>query len=232
MPLASVLSSFLNSEKGVYALALAIGSTVLALLGHSSYAEWREFNLYVFGIYVGGKSIQGAATAIASRPSKSPANVQNTTVVATEERRPEGGSVRLCMAGMIALAMCSLVAVAACRTLKGEGKAIAGNVVDCAAKEAVKLSRQLEPMVDQLFQRARGQDGKIDWPSVELATEKLEPLAWCAAENTVARWLKKSTDAVTDVQSSELVADKANLDYGFAELREKRFPGVKFKGTP
>jgi hypothetical protein len=64
MPIIQVLKNFLGSEKGILALALIIGATVLTALGKMSLAEWQEYTIWIFGIYTGGKAIQGAASAI------------------------------------------------------------------------------------------------------------------------------------------------------------------------
>lgn len=54
------LTDLLKSERGFFALALVIASTVLTALGQMSIDMWKEFNLYIFGIYVTGKSLTGA----------------------------------------------------------------------------------------------------------------------------------------------------------------------------
>ncbi len=72
MPIIQVLKNFLGSEKGILALALIIGATVLTALGKMSLAEWQEYTIWIFGIYTGGKAIQGAASKIADglKPSE------------------------------------------------------------------------------------------------------------------------------------------------------------------
>lgn len=60
-----VAKNFLNSEKGVMALALLIGATVLAAMGQMSVEAWQTYSIWIFGIYTGGKSIQGAAAHLA-----------------------------------------------------------------------------------------------------------------------------------------------------------------------
>jgi len=54
------LTDFWRSERGFYALVLVIASTVLTALGQMTIDMWKEFNLYIFGIYVTGKSLTGA----------------------------------------------------------------------------------------------------------------------------------------------------------------------------
>lgn len=66
-----VIKNFLNSEKGALALVLLIGITVLAAIGKMSLAEWQSMVLWIFGIYTGGKSLQGAAAQLASRSGQS-----------------------------------------------------------------------------------------------------------------------------------------------------------------
>lgn len=54
------ISDLLKSERAVFALALTIASTVLTALGHMTVDAWRDFNLYIYGIYATGKSLTGA----------------------------------------------------------------------------------------------------------------------------------------------------------------------------
>lgn len=63
------LSALWNSEKGLLGLALIIGCTVLACMGQVSAQDWQSYTQWIFGIYVGGKTIQGTASVIAGRPT-------------------------------------------------------------------------------------------------------------------------------------------------------------------
>lgn len=54
------LTDLLKSERGLFAIVLVIASTVLTGLNQMTVDAWREFNLYIFGIYVTGKSLTGA----------------------------------------------------------------------------------------------------------------------------------------------------------------------------
>ena len=58
------LTDLLKSERGFFALALVIASTVLTGLGQMTVDMWKEFNLYIFGIYVVGKSATGAVALL------------------------------------------------------------------------------------------------------------------------------------------------------------------------
>jgi len=72
-----VIKDMFHSEKGVFAyLLLLIVESVFLILGKISYAEWQEFSLYLAGIYVGGKTIQGAAATVASGKSTDAATVR------------------------------------------------------------------------------------------------------------------------------------------------------------
>ena len=74
MGIPQVVKNFLNSEKGVIALALLIGATVLAAMSKMTVAEWQNYSIWIFGIYTGGKSIQGAAAHFSGkRPGGDPA---------------------------------------------------------------------------------------------------------------------------------------------------------------
>jgi len=66
MPFLNVLKNLVNSEKAVVVGALIIAATVLVILNKLSIPEWLEYTQVLAGIYVGGKAIQGAASAVAS----------------------------------------------------------------------------------------------------------------------------------------------------------------------
>lgn len=53
-----------KSERGFLGLALLLGGTVLAAIGKMPIDQWQEFSLYVFGIYVAGKTVSGTVTAL------------------------------------------------------------------------------------------------------------------------------------------------------------------------
>ena len=63
----SVLKNLLGSEKGVVALALLVGATVLTAVGTMTIQEWQEYSIWIFGIYTGGKTAQGVAAQIGKK---------------------------------------------------------------------------------------------------------------------------------------------------------------------
>jgi hypothetical protein len=67
MSIPQVVKDLLNSEKGVLAITLLIAITVLTALGKMTLAEWQNMALWVFGIYTGGKAVQGAAAQFSGR---------------------------------------------------------------------------------------------------------------------------------------------------------------------
>ena len=80
MAIVQVLKNFLGSEKGILALALIIGATVLTALGKMSLVEWQEYTIYIFGIYTAGKAIQGGAAALGNclkKPEPAPEPVDD-----------------------------------------------------------------------------------------------------------------------------------------------------------
>ena len=66
----AALTNLWNSEKGVIGVALIVACTVLTALGKVSSADWMTYTQWIFGIYVGGKTIQGAASVLATRPTQ------------------------------------------------------------------------------------------------------------------------------------------------------------------
>lgn len=63
---AGAIADLWKSERGLLALTLIIAATVLAALGHTNWDAWKEFSLYVFGIYTTAKTLTGAAQIIKS----------------------------------------------------------------------------------------------------------------------------------------------------------------------
>lgn len=74
------IKSLLASEKAIASGVLAVAATVFVFLDKMSVDEWVEYTTWVLGIYVGGKTIQGAVTTVAE--SKKPA---------AEPAQPDGG---------------------------------------------------------------------------------------------------------------------------------------------
>jgi hypothetical protein len=56
----TAIKDLFASERGFFALILVVAASVLAGLDKMTIDQWREFSLYIFGIYVGGKTITGA----------------------------------------------------------------------------------------------------------------------------------------------------------------------------
>lgn len=59
------VKNLVNSEKAVALGLLVIAATVLAAMGLMTVAEWREYTVWLAGIYVSGKTVQGAVAAMA-----------------------------------------------------------------------------------------------------------------------------------------------------------------------
>lgn len=66
----SALTNIWHSEKGLFGVALIIGVTVLTALGHVTAEAWIDYTKWIFAFYVGGKTIQGAASVLATRPAQ------------------------------------------------------------------------------------------------------------------------------------------------------------------
>jgi hypothetical protein len=67
MYLPTVLRAFLHSEKAVASGLLVVVVTIFVALGVVTPQQWMDYTQVVLGIYVSGKTIQGATAAI-SRP--------------------------------------------------------------------------------------------------------------------------------------------------------------------
>lgn len=63
----SVIKNFVHSEKAVASFVVLIGGTVLAAMERISAEQWIDFSTWILGIYIAGKSVQGAAAAMAAK---------------------------------------------------------------------------------------------------------------------------------------------------------------------
>lgn len=61
------ITDFFHSEKGLWGfLVPMIGATAMLIQGSVDAQQWMDFAKVLAGIYVGGKSIQGGAQALAN----------------------------------------------------------------------------------------------------------------------------------------------------------------------
>lgn len=65
----NALRDLLGSERGFFALVLVIAATVLAGVGKMTIPEWQSLVVWIFGIYVSGKTVTGAIDALALKGS-------------------------------------------------------------------------------------------------------------------------------------------------------------------
>ena len=72
------IKALTNSEKAVAGGVLVICATVLTALGHMTTDAWTSYTQWIFGIYVGGKTVQGAVSQLA------PARAMQTPKVETK----------------------------------------------------------------------------------------------------------------------------------------------------
>lgn len=114
-----------------------------------------------------------------------------------------------------ALAISTLLlfaAVCGCGQLKEEGRAIAGDVVDCTKAEAVKAIEQYAPAVEQVIVDSIGGDGKLDKDRVLAATKTFGTnSAKCVLASTIHRLMSPPASSPDAPQSSPLAVDLAGL---------------------
>lgn len=83
------ISDLFKSERGLFALALVAASTVLTALGHMTIDAWKDFNLYVFGIYALGKTVTGTASLFAPKTEEAVTKVELTKTETQVETKTE-----------------------------------------------------------------------------------------------------------------------------------------------
>lgn len=67
--LLGAFTGLFNSEKALAGGVLIVCATILAAMGQMSVADWQDYTKWIFGIYVFGKTTQGAVATIASSKS-------------------------------------------------------------------------------------------------------------------------------------------------------------------
>lgn len=67
------LTDILKGERGLYAIALTIASTVLTALGNMTIDQWQNFNLYLYGIFATAKTATTVTGLIKGAQSSKPA---------------------------------------------------------------------------------------------------------------------------------------------------------------
>jgi hypothetical protein len=61
------IKDLFDGERGLLAFVLIVAATTLAGLDRMSIDQWQEFSTYIFGIFVGGKSLTTAAGLLAAK---------------------------------------------------------------------------------------------------------------------------------------------------------------------
>jgi hypothetical protein len=73
-----------KSERGLLAVLLVIGATVLTALSQMTIQQWQDYTLWIFGLYAGSKTVTGAVALFkggtaepeaAPAPTPAPASV-------------------------------------------------------------------------------------------------------------------------------------------------------------
>lgn len=78
------ITNLWRSERGILAVLLVISATVLASLNRMSIDAWRDFSLYVFGIYATTRTVTGAVDLVVTAKRDSAAASANLSTSSTE----------------------------------------------------------------------------------------------------------------------------------------------------
>lgn len=72
------IKDLFESERGLVAVVLAAGATVLLGIGRLTTDQWTAYTQWIFTVYVAGKTVTGAVTSLST---KAPAQVPGQTTV-------------------------------------------------------------------------------------------------------------------------------------------------------
>ncbi len=68
------IKALINSEKALASGVLMIFSCIFVLMGQMSVQEWTDYTQWILGIYITGKTIQGAVASWSLSGGKAPNN--------------------------------------------------------------------------------------------------------------------------------------------------------------
>lgn len=139
-------------------------------------------------------------------------------------------TVKNAAAGILAvLFLAGVTSQMACGSAsKSAAKTVAGDAIDCTTPDRLKLEAQFGPTIELALQRAIGQDGKIDLPSLNQIGRPLEADGWCVLEREAARLIAWVTTKV-GTASAEAPLDAADLAGKLGGLRAAKFPDASFR---
>lgn len=78
--------ALLSSEKAIAGGVLIICATVLAAIGMMAVSDWQSYTRDIFLVYVGGKTVQGAVSAIADAKKAPEVKVEQKTEAKVEAK--------------------------------------------------------------------------------------------------------------------------------------------------
>lgn len=84
------LTDLWKSERGLIAALLLVGATVLAAVGVMTFAEWREYTLFIYGTYAVTKTVTGSV-ALWRNGTPPPAPAGTSTLEVTATATPAAG---------------------------------------------------------------------------------------------------------------------------------------------
>jgi hypothetical protein len=82
------IADFWKSERGLLAVLLVIGATVLTGLGSMTVDQWLDYTKWIFGLYAGSKTVTGAVDLLTAAKRSAPATATTETVTATPVPAP------------------------------------------------------------------------------------------------------------------------------------------------
>lgn len=79
------INDLLASERGVFALALAVGSSIFVYFDKMTIQQWIDFNQWLSTALIGSKTVTTAMEIFTNRPKTAPATQTVTAAVAVVE---------------------------------------------------------------------------------------------------------------------------------------------------
>ena len=82
----TALKDLLGSERGLIGLLLIICCTVLAAMNRMTFDDWQSYTMWIFGIYVGGKTITGAVQIAKGKTEPDLSSMSEADMVSMREK--------------------------------------------------------------------------------------------------------------------------------------------------
>lgn len=188
--------------------------------GNTHALQWAGLALALVGAFA-IFSVVADAIAFGPRRRRPVVVSMDSFADGAPRRRAAAAALRVTTLSLAAIAGTTLLACSSCATMKEQGRAVAGDVVDCTTAAAAELDEQFGPVVDKVIELNIAGDGGIDWTPVRESTKHMvTDAARCVLARAVARLMRKAAPDDDAPQSAHLEVDQERLRSAWRQLAD------------